>query len=441
MRIHERLRQPLGLWSLTALVAGNMIGSGVFLLPANLSLIGTISLLSWLITGSGSLLLAYLFMKLSQAHPKVGGPYAYVHNSAGNFLGFQTAYCYWLAIWIGNAAIALASVAYASLFWPILSSPQIATGLAIAIIWLLTLTNCFGIYLSGIIASMTTVLKILPLLLIGLLGWFWVHGHYYVDYWNITTPSQSPIKALSLSAALTLWAFIGLESATIPADQVKNPQKNIPRATLLGSLIALIIYVLSSVVIFGIIPATSLQHISFPFAVAAQMILGPLASDIVAMAAIIACLGCLNGWILLQGQIPLSAATDGVFPRIFAKRNTYNMPAWGMIISSLLITILLLLTLSQQLVKQFEEIILLAVFTTLIPYFYTATASCLFKKILLPDTKSRWFNAMAILIMVYTGWMILSTGEHVLAIGACVLLSSIPVYLFIKKYQSNRSPH
>ena len=430
-KINDHLNQPLGLWTLTALVVGNMIGSGIFLLPSTLSLIGTISLWSWSVTGLGSLFLAYLFMGLSRALPKVGGPYAYVHDSAGSFLGFQSAYCYWLAIWIGNAAIALAGVGYMGLFWPALQSSHLACWAAIAIIWLFTVINCFGVYLSGQIQLITTILKILPLLLIALLGWHSVHGQYYTDYWNVTMPKQSNLSAFSLGAALTLWAFIGLESATVPADRVKNPSKTIPRATLLGTLIAIFLYISSSIVIMGMIPANSLQQNTFPFAAAAQMIVGSIGGDLVAAGAIIACLGCLNGWILLQGQVPMSAAQDGLFPAVFARRNRGKTPVWGIIISSVLITLLLLMTLSNSLIKQFETIILLAVFATLVPYFYTALCACIFKDKFSP--KNKWFMAIAAIAVIYTGWMIFTVGERTLVLGALLLLSSVPIFLFIKR--------
>lgn len=435
------LRQSLGFWSVTALVAGNMIGSGIFLLPSNLAAIGTISLFSWSITGIGSLCLTYLFMTLSRVLPKVGGPYAYVHDTAGQFLGFQTAYCYWLAVWIGNAAIALAGTGYLSLFFPILQSSHHATWTAIGVVWLLTVINYFGVYLSSMVEVVTTILKILPILLIVILGWGSVHGHYYTDYWNITLPKQSDWHAISLGAGLTLWAFIGLESATIPADRIKNPKKIIPQATLFGTLIALIVYIVSSVIMMGMIPATQLQKSTFPFSEAGTLILGKWGSGLIAMGAIVACFGCLNGWILLQGQVPMSAAKDGLFPSVFAKKNRYKVPGLGLIISSFLITILLCMTLTHNLVKQFELIILLAVFATIIPYFYTGLVALFFKEKFLLKNKSMHFYLIISLSVIYTGWIILNIGEHLLALGTLLMLSSIPIYLLVLKNKSKEIAH
>lgn len=437
-KIVRKLKQPMGLWALTALVTGNMIGSGVFLLPASLGAVGAISLCAWLLTGFGALCLAYLFMCLSRKSPMVGGPYAYVHAGAGRFLSFQTAYCYWLAICTGNAATALAGVGYAALLWPHLQSAYTACWTAIAVVWALTAINCLGVYLSGKIQLITTILKFFPLLLVAFFGWQWIHAHYYTAYWNITVPKQSDVHALFHGATLTLWAFVGLESATIPADQVKEPGKNIPRATIIGTVIAVLIYSITSSVIMGMIPATSLQHSTHPFSDVASLMLGYWGGGFVAIGAMIACFGSLNGWILLQGQIPMSAAQDQLFPRLFAKRNRYSSPAIGMFISSSFITALLLLTVHSKLVKQFETIILLAVLATLIPYFYTALSALIFRKKLIDHPQSKVFLFMASCAVIYTSWMMLSLNAYTLTLGALLLLSSIPVYLLLRVKRNKR---
>lgn len=166
--------KKLGFYALTALVIGNMIGSGIFLLPANLAAIGSISLYSWLFTAAGAVILALMFANLSLQMPRTGGPYAYVRSGLGNFLGFQTAYNYWIAVWVGNAAIALATISYASIFLPILDNPHIASYAAIVLVWLLTLTNLLGVYISGWIELITTVCKLAVIVLIGILGWHFV---------------------------------------------------------------------------------------------------------------------------------------------------------------------------------------------------------------------------------------------------------------------------
>ncbi len=423
--------KKLGFYTLTALVVGNMIGSGIFLLPANLAAIGSISLYSWLFTATGAVILALMFANLSLQMPRIGGPYAYVKARLGNFLGFQTAYNYWIAVWVGNAAIALVTISYASIFVPILDDSHIASYAAIILVWLLTLTNLLGVYISGWIELFTILCKLVVIIFIGIAGWHFVSVQNYTMAVNITTPHRSNVVAITMGAALTLWYFIGLESATVPAESVNDPKRNIPRATVIGTLIAAVVCIVSSSVIIGMLPTATLQHDHAPFASAAQIIFRPTGKTIVAIGAIISCFGCLNGWILPQGQIAMAAAEDHLFPKIFAKRNHRQVPAIGLIIASLLITLLLLLTLSNSLIKQFQVIIMLAVLASLIPYFYTAIAQI----ILLRQEKHRQQKKLGpwcitLIAMLYSAWAILGTGEKILFYGCILLLSSVPAYLF-----------
>lgn len=426
--------KKLGFYPLTALVIGNMIGSGIFLLPANLAAIGSISLYSWLFTAAGAIILALMFANLSLQIPKIGGPYAYVKAGLGNFLGFQTAYNYWIAVWVGNAAIALATVGYASIFFPILDKPHIASYAAIMLIWLLTFTNLLGVYTSGWVGLISTVCKLAVILSVGIIGWHFVDTQNYTAAFNITTPHRSNIAAITMGATLTLWSFIGLESATIPAESVKDAKRNIPRATVIGTLLAAIVYILSSSVIIGMLPAATLQYDHAPFASAAKIIFGHTGEIIIALGAIISCFGCLNGWILLQGQVAMAAAEDDLFPRIFAKRNHHQVPAIGLIITSILITLLLLLTLTNSLIKQFQVIIMLAVLASLIPYFYTAIAqmSLLHREKNKQQKKlSLW--CITLIAVLYSVWAMLGTGKQILFYGCILLLSSVPAYLFCQK--------
>ena len=333
----SRKPKKLGFWMLTALVAGNMIGSGIFLLPSTLAQIGSITLYSWLFTSAGALFLTLVFVRLSVQIPKTGGPYAYAKEGLGHFIGFQTAYNYWLAVWIGNAGIVLALVGYLSVFWPSLAHPKTACIAAIAITWLLTFVNLAGVRSAGLVQLLTTVLKIIPLLIVGILGWFYIHPHYYFETINVTHPHQSNAMAIASGAALTFWSFIGLESATVPAGSVHNPKRNIPRATIFGFCVAALVYILSSTAIMGMIPNHVLQHSDAPFAEAGKIIFGTTGRIIITLGAVISCFGCLNGWILLQGQVAMAAADDKLFPKMFAQRNKHHVPAKGLIITSIFI--------------------------------------------------------------------------------------------------------
>jgi APA family basic amino acid/polyamine antiporter len=436
--------RKLGLWMLTALVAGNMIGSGVFLLPSSLAGIGSISLVSWLFTTTGAFMLGMTFFYLSRMLPKTGGPYAYAQEGFGQFIGFQTAYSYWMALWIGNAAIVVAMIGYLQVFFPSLAeSAGMRLGLAIGIVWLLTFVNAAGVREAGMVQLVTMILKLIPLGFVAIFGWFFINPEHFVDHVNVThDPVLSDYSAISLAATLTLWAFIGLESATVPADSVENPQRNIPRATILGILIAAIIYIAGSITIIGIIPNDELQISTSPYADAASVILGALNTEtwhfnewgrwIVALGAIISCFGCLNGWTLLQAQVPMAAANDGLFPKFFAKRNSRGVPLYGLIFTSFLVTGLLLLTANETLVEQFEIIILLAVLSCLIPYLYATMSLIILRKKY--HMQSKWPVVFAVLASIYVMWAIFSAGAELLFYGCTIFFSSIPLYgIFLAK--------
>lgn len=420
--------KELGLWTLTTLVAGNMIGSGIFLLPANLAHLGSISLLSWIITAIGAFSLAIVFSHMSLLVPRNGGPYAYAGAGFGDFIAFQTAYNYWIAVWVGNAAIVIAMVGYLAVFWPILHSAMATCITSIAFIWLLTLVNIHGIRSAGIMQLITTILKLMPILLIAIFGWFYFHLSYLTQAINVS--GHSSFSAISNGAALTLWAFIGLESATVPADSVENPKKNIPLATLLGTLIAAVTYISSSTAIMGMIPQAKLAVSTSPFAEAAGIIFGSWGEWLIAAGAAISCFGCLNGWILLQGQVPMSAADDFLFPKIFAVRNKANVPAWGLVITSILITLLLLMTASPNLIQQFQVIILIAALTSLVPYLFTAIAEIIVIRKAHGRLKpiTMMYISFGCIGALYAFWAIFGSGIDTIYYGMMLIFLSIPLY-------------
>lgn len=431
----EEKKKKLGLFALVALVAGNMIGSGIFLLPSNLAQLGSLSLVSWVITGLGTLCLAFVFARMSSLVLKVGGPYAYAKETFGNFIGFQTAYSYWIAIWVGNAAIALAAVGYLSVFFPALANPFMASLVSIIFIWIFTFINIMGVHNAGIVQSVTMVLKLIPILFIAFVGWFYFDPSFLFKSLNVTTPHQSNFSLITQAATLTLWAFIGVESATVPSDSVKNPKRNIPLATFIGTIIAAVAYICSSTAIMGMLPNSQLQVSNSPFADAAAVILGPWGRGAVALGAIISSLGCLNGWILLQGQIPMAAGKDKLFPKIFQKINKRGVPAIGLVISSLLISIVLLLTISKNLVDQFKVTILVATLANLIPYLYVPVA-----EIILLRHKENSFDKrakiIAFLAIIYSFWAITGAGQDILSYGMILIFSTMPLYLLIPVHKS-----
>lgn len=423
--------KKLGFWTLTSLVSGNMIGSGVFMLPAALAVFGTISLLSWTFTSIGAILLALVFAQLSRIMPKAGGPYAYCRAAYGDFIGFQVAYCYWIAVWVGNAAIVVAFVGYLSVFWPGLKGDiWWECVIAIGVVWIGTAINCISVAAAGKVQLITTILKVIPLAVIAVVGLF------YIDWENLkafNVSNTSNLSAFTMAATLTLWSFIGFESATVPAEDVDNPRRNIPLATIVGTLVAAAVYILGTLSVMGVISMSVLAQSQSPYADAAEAMLGPWGRIVIGVAAVIACYGTLNGWILLQGQVPYAAARDRLFPRIFAKTSRNGTPVWGLIISSILITGLMLMRYGAALVDQFTFMITLATLASLIPYIYTALASVMLA-IKNNEHFSFWrMTKMMILPMLafaYSFWAVCGAGQEVVFYGVLLLLSSVPVYVF-----------
>jgi APA family basic amino acid/polyamine antiporter len=364
--------RKVGLFIATALVVGNMVGSGVFLLPSSLAPFGGISLLGWLFTSAGAAVVALLLAGLARRLPRAGGPYAFTREGLGRLPAFLVAWGYWISIWSGNAAISVAFVGYLAAFHPPLAqSPALGAGTALAAVWFLTGVNALGVREAGIVQVLTTVLKLLPLLAVGTLGLLFLNPDHFVPF----NPSAQPtVSAVTATATLTLWAFVGLESATIPADSVKNPARTIPRATVLGTLVAALVYVLATVGVMGALPAGELAGSTAPFADAAARMWGGWARPAVAFGAAVSAFGALNGWILLQGQMPLAAARDGLFPGVFGKVSRRGTPVAGLVISSVLVTGLMALNFTASLVDQFTFIILLATLSTLIPYIFSSLA-------------------------------------------------------------------
>jgi APA family basic amino acid/polyamine antiporter len=426
----------------TALVVGNMIGSGVFLLPASLAPYGGISLVGWLFTVLGAVCLALVFAKLSAWHPRAGGPYAYTRLGFGDFAAFWVAWGYWIAIWVGNAAIAIACVSYLGVFLPILKTNTLLSGgMAIALVWLFTWINCLGVKQAGITQLVTTLLKIVPLVAIAFLGIFWLQPSHFVPF----NPSgQSAFSAVSAVAALTLWSFIGLESATVPANNVIEPTKTIPKATVLGTLVTAMIYVLGTIAVIGILPRATLAESGAPFADAAQSIWGNWAYYAVALGATISCAGALNGWTLLQGQIPMAAAQDDLFPKEFGQLSSRGVPTFSVVISSILITILLAFNYSgsKGLVEIFNFTILLATMTTLIPYVFCSIAEFI---IFLQDPahhggqrRFRSSGVVAAIAFIYSVWAIYGSGAETVLYGFILLLLGIPVYVWLIKERQEK---
>jgi len=428
-------RRSLGLATTTSIVLGNMVGSGVFLLPASLAAYGIYSLWGWGFSTFGALLLAFVFSNLSRRLPKAGGPYAYPREAFGDFAGFLIAWIYWLSIVGTNAAIAVAFASYLVTFMPSLAtSPSEGALAALTATWVLTGVNILGVRAAGRLQLITVILKLTPLFVLAFFGIF----HFSPAVLNSGHPSESPLSAINSCAALTMWAFLGLECATVPADHVKDPEKTIPRATLLGTVIAGVFYIVCTTVVMGIIPSDSLAHSNAPFADAAKLLWGNWAGYLIAAAALVSCFGALNGWILMQGQLPQAVANNGLFPKVLAKESKFGTPVVALVISSIFASVLILMSLGsslgglgQALVQMFNILILITTFFTLVPYMMCALA-----EIVLSRKQKRSSNvrtrdlAIAAGAFVFGLWAAAGTGKDSLYWGTLLLLAGLPIYVW-----------
>lgn len=347
---HRKLGPALA----TVVVAGNMIGSGVFLLPATLAGVGSLTVLGWVVGSVGALALALLFSRLAQRKPLAGGPAAYAFDAFGPFAGSQSSLWYWAACLIGNVAIALAASSYLQAFLGLSPGPVGSAVFTVFLLWLVTLVNLVSPRFVGQVDGPLFVAGVIPLLLAITVGWTAFDASQFRESWNVS--GQPLHQALPHSLALVFWAFTGLESASVAAAVVENPRRNVPIATLAGVLIAAFIYMAASVVIFGLAPAAELVTSNAPFALAAAKTLGPAAGPLVAICGGLKALGTLAGWVLMTAQVSRAAADHGLLPQVFARTRAGDTPVAGLVVAGLLGTVMVVLTTAPTLGRQFGNL-------------------------------------------------------------------------------------
>lgn len=413
----------------TALVVGNMIGSGVFLLPSSLAPFGAASLLGWGLSVAGALLLAGVYAHLGRHYPRTGGPYTYSRLAFGEFAGFATAWLYWMSLWSGNAAIAVAFASYAGGLLPALTAtPVRGAATALAAVWLCTAFNLMGLRSAGWVQVITTIGKLVPLFLIALVGLWWLDPG---DYGSFNRSGEPLLNVATATAALTLWAMLGVECATVPADDVEDAERTVPRATLFGTALAASVTVLACTVVVGLLPGNAAGESGAPFAEAATILWGPAAGTAFGAAAAVACFGALNGWTLMQGQIPMAAARDGVLPASLARCNRRGAPIIALVFSSSVTTLLVIANFQDTLVALFTWAILLSTASVLVPYLLNALAF-----LRLGGAKSAPLTVVGVLACGFSVWALIGTGTDSLFWGGVLLLAGLPVYRAMRKRAS-----
>lgn len=388
-------------------------------------------MIGWLISAIGAIVLAYLFGSLGKyGANSIGGPYVYTRLGFGDFSAFLVAWGYWIAIWANNAAIAVALVGYLSIFVPILGTHDllgIVTGLGF--IWFFTWINSKPLKTVASIQVITTLLKVIPIFGLGLFGIFFIQWDHFMP---LNVSAETNLSAIVATTTLTMFAFQGMESSGVISGDTENAKTTVRRATLTGTWITIIVYLSSSLAIMGIIPPEELIHSRAPFADAAQSFWGPAGKYIVAGCAVMATMGALNGWILLQGKIPMAAAQDQLFPSIFGKLNRHNSPIVGITISSVLASLLMILNFSKSLLDTFTFIILLSAFTMLIPYLFSSASLAIME--LRERRKGYMRNVwVSLLAFLFSLLGVLGCGYEVVFYGFILLMSSIPFYALLTK--------
>ena len=412
--------RQLGFWMCLALVVGNMIGSGVFLLPASLAPYGLNSILGWIFTASGGVLLAIVFAALARVYPQAGGPYLYPRLAFGECCGFVMAWGYWMSVWVGNAAIAIGSVASLSELVPALRTTQGAPALtAVAMIWILTYVNWRGVKQVGVIQLVTTVLKLMPLLAVIILA-IVLLGRADASSLIKVEPQPFTVSAITAAAILTLWPLLGLESATVPAENVIDPERNIPRSTLWGTIVTAIIYVIACSAVILLIPGSELKDSNAPFADVMRLFWGDWAATAVALFAFISGFGALNGWILIQGEMPRVLAREKIFPQLFAHESRYRTPDYSLFITSALVSVVMLMNYSASMVDVFTKIILISTCAYLVMYLFCSLAA--FWLAVRGDMGVRgrrlsWLIVAAILAGLYSLWTLWGAAAFPVAMG------------------------
>jgi putrescine:ornithine antiporter len=421
----------MNLMQLTFIVAVNMMGSGIIMLPANMAQVGAISLLSWIVTALGSMAIAYGFAQAGLFNQRPGGMSAYAEDAYGKSGYFLTFLLYFLSLAIGNVAIAISALGYLASFMPFLSATPIATCLGvIVLIWLTTAANFGGPSVTGRIGAITVWGVIIPVGVLSIIGWFFFKPAVFAEAWN--PQGMSLLTGMGSSISLTLWAFLGMESAAQNSSAVENPKRDVPLACMFGTLGAAVIYILSTTVIQGIVPNAELAKSTGPFGLAYTHMFSPWVGSIIMVLSIVACLGSLLGWQFTIAMTGKSAADERMFPAFFTKVNSMGAPITGMIVLGVVQSLLALSTISPSLSEQFSSLVNLAVVTNVIPYIMALSALVVMMQTAKIEGAQYTRNVViSVVAMLYSVYAIYASGKDAVMGGMLVLGIGFVIWGFI----------
>jgi APA family basic amino acid/polyamine antiporter len=409
----------------TALVVGNTIGVGIFMLPASLAPYGMNAVPAWLITSIGCVFIAWVFAGLSRAFPDDDGPYAYTARAFGRGVAFVLMWCYWVSTTVTLPVLATGAVGYLSSFFPVLAVDHaLAAVTALALLWLFVLVNLGGARAAGRVQVLTTVVKLVPqlgIILLGIWALFTPHAQPVVHL----PPTPLSISGVMAASTLALYAMLGVESAAMPAGRVRDPGRTIPRATFIGTLLVALVYIGVSLVPMLLIPQSELAVSNAPFADLFARYVGPGSGKLLAAFVIVGALGCLNGWTLIVGELTVSFAKHGGFPRVLGKVNAQGAPFWGLLFPGALASLMLIMNYNDSMAGAFTLLSVVVTATNLPIYIGCALAVLvLWRRRQIPKPGPREFRwiVAAILAAIYCVWAAIGIGRKPLqqALYACV---------------------
>ena len=442
-----------GLGTAIALIMGSIIGVGVFNLPSSLASIGPITLASMALTTVGALALAILFGALSRRLPADGGPYAYARVAFGNGLGFMNAWSYWITAWAGNAAIAVGWVLYVERFINKGHDTFFSIVLVLVGLWIPAAINLSGVKNMGAIQVVTTILKFAALAFVSVVGLAFINTAHFTP-WIVN--GNSAALAIGAGMSIALFSYLGVETAAVAAGKVRDPDRNVPRATVLGTLACAAVYMLSLLVVFGVLPNAALQESTAPFSSAIDaMFGGSVWGDLMAIVVIISGLGALNGWTMICAEMPLAAARDGLFPERFKRLSASGVPAFGIVASTVLASIAMIVNyLGANGASAFTTLVLMTGITAAIPYAFSALAQLKWRwtdrqKYQAPRfVRDALVAVLALLFSVLFIWYSRNTGFKTdewgywapFVLAAVALALGIPVYLSQRVHMTRPEP-
>ncbi|WP_255456515.1 MULTISPECIES: APC family permease [unclassified Novosphingobium] len=411
----------LGLVAAMALVIGNMIGSGVFLLPATLAPFGWNAVAGWVVTTAGAVVLALVLARLTRALPEAGSPSGFVTVAFGPTAGFFISWIYLVSVWTTVATIAVAAVSYLSNMIPALSAHAFRPALAaLALVWLLALVNLRGVKTAGGFQIVTVAIKIIPLVVvIAIAAVLFVTGKAQV------LPVEAvPVKPTSINAAatLTLWALLGFESASIAAARVRNPEVNIARATLWGTALTGGLYLLVCSSIALLLPMDVAAASPAPFATFVARFWNPAAAAMVTVFAVISCIGALNGWTLLQAEMARDMAQRRLLPRWFSATDARGTPLRALLISTGIASLFVAMNASRSMQGLFEYLLLLSTSATLWLYLACALAAW----------RLRVGRVLAMIGAIYALWTLWGAGIGASGMSFILMALGLPIWLWMR---------